>query len=177
MKSLRWFNVYMQSRLVFYGEYKCMGPGADTSKRAKFTKILDDEEVKPFITLNYIDASTWLLRPPHLAPYLAPHWMKWEKQIRMGVWRGSDGWQGSTCTTIRLVDHCPLCSKYCCKSHYFHELLVSSLPLGCPCFHICSSYVQMWTGFNLDLTIVIGSMKFNNRDTNCLIIYLKINHN
>ena len=44
-----------------------MGPGADTSKRSKFTKELDDDGATPFITLNYIDASTWLLPPPGLA--------------------------------------------------------------------------------------------------------------
>ncbi|KAJ9678669.1 hypothetical protein PVL29_020757 [Vitis rotundifolia] len=53
--------------LVFYGEYKCMGPEADASKRPKFTKELNDNGARPFITLNYIDASTWLLPPPSLA--------------------------------------------------------------------------------------------------------------
>ena len=55
-------------RLVFYGEYKCMGPGANTSKRAKFAKMLDDDGVRPFVTLNYIEASKWLLPPPRLVP-------------------------------------------------------------------------------------------------------------
>ncbi|KAJ9678662.1 hypothetical protein PVL29_020750 [Vitis rotundifolia] len=69
VSPLGWSNNIQPEResLVFYGEYKCMGPGADTSKRSKFSKELDDNGATPFITLNYIDASTWLLPPPSLA--------------------------------------------------------------------------------------------------------------
>ncbi|KAJ9678663.1 hypothetical protein PVL29_020751 [Vitis rotundifolia] len=69
VSPLGWSNNIQPEResLVFYGEYKCMGPGADTSKRSKFSKELDDNGATPFITLNYIDASTWLLPLPSLA--------------------------------------------------------------------------------------------------------------
>ncbi|KAL0291815.1 UNVERIFIED_CONTAM: Pectinesterase 2 [Sesamum radiatum] len=39
------------------------GPGADLSKRAPFAKLLSDAEVKPFISLAYIEGSKWLLPP------------------------------------------------------------------------------------------------------------------
>ncbi|CBI38548.3 putative pectinesterase 63 [Vitis vinifera] len=67
---LGWSDNFHPERdsLVFYGEYKCMGPGANTSKRAKFAKMLDDDGVRPFVTLNYIEASKWLLPPPRLVP-------------------------------------------------------------------------------------------------------------
>ncbi|RVW98163.1 Pectinesterase PPME1 [Vitis vinifera] len=70
VSPLGWSNNIHPEResLVFYGEYKCMGPGADTSKRSKFTKELDDDGATPFITLNYIDASTWLLPPRSCTP-------------------------------------------------------------------------------------------------------------
>ncbi|KAK9101127.1 hypothetical protein Scep_024557 [Stephania cephalantha] len=51
---------------VFYGEYQCTGPGASTSKRAKYTKILSNGEAKPYLDKSYINAATWLLPPPKL---------------------------------------------------------------------------------------------------------------
>ena len=59
-------NVWV-CRTVFYGEYNCIGPGADTSKRATYTKKMTYDEAKPYITLTYINASSWLLPPPNLA--------------------------------------------------------------------------------------------------------------
>ncbi|XP_044462668.1 pectinesterase PPME1-like [Mangifera indica] len=49
---------------VFYGEYQCSGPGAETTGRAKFAKILTDEEVQPFLSLNYLNGTSWVLHPP-----------------------------------------------------------------------------------------------------------------
>ncbi|KAL0401034.1 UNVERIFIED_CONTAM: Pectinesterase PPME1 [Sesamum latifolium] len=48
---------------VYFGEYHNQGPGADLSKRAPFAKQLSDAEVKPFISLAYIEGSKWLLPP------------------------------------------------------------------------------------------------------------------
>ncbi|KAL0291812.1 UNVERIFIED_CONTAM: Pectinesterase 2 [Sesamum radiatum] len=48
---------------VYFGEYRNQGPGADLSKRAPFAKLLSDAEVKPFISLSYIEGSKWLLPP------------------------------------------------------------------------------------------------------------------
>ncbi|KAJ1418778.1 Pectinesterase, catalytic [Sesbania bispinosa] len=52
---------------VYYGEYRCMGPGATSSGRVKFQKILSYEEAKPFLSMAYIHGQNWLLPPPNLA--------------------------------------------------------------------------------------------------------------
>ncbi|KAB2602792.1 pectinesterase 63 [Pyrus ussuriensis x Pyrus communis] len=50
---------------VSYGEYKCMGPGSSTYNKRNLSKELTDEQVKPFISLGYIQGSKWLLPPPN----------------------------------------------------------------------------------------------------------------
>ncbi|KAJ0047222.1 hypothetical protein Pint_05417 [Pistacia integerrima] len=49
---------------VYYGEYKYMGLGADSTSRAKFAKKLSDEEVEPFLSMTYLDGNKWVLPPP-----------------------------------------------------------------------------------------------------------------
>ncbi|KDP39969.1 hypothetical protein JCGZ_03500 [Jatropha curcas] len=51
---------------IFFGEFKNSGPGAAPDGRAKFAKQLTEAEVKPFISLIYIEGSKWLLPPPKL---------------------------------------------------------------------------------------------------------------
>ncbi|PKA61165.1 Putative pectinesterase 63 [Apostasia shenzhenica] len=51
---------------VFYGEYKCMGPGAATGERVDYVKLLTDEQVKPFVSMTFIRPNTWLLPQPKL---------------------------------------------------------------------------------------------------------------
>ncbi|CAA7026924.1 unnamed protein product [Microthlaspi erraticum] len=51
-------------KTVFYGEYKCFGPGSHLAKRVPFTKDVDQNQVRPFLTLGYIKGSSWLLPPP-----------------------------------------------------------------------------------------------------------------
>ncbi|KAM0949227.1 putative pectinesterase [Dioscorea sansibarensis] len=53
-------------RTVFYGEYKCMGPGAVTNQRVNYSRVLTDRQAKHYLDLNFIYASTWLLPPPKL---------------------------------------------------------------------------------------------------------------
>ncbi|GMJ05926.1 hypothetical protein like AT1G69940 [Hibiscus trionum] len=53
-----------RAKTVYYGEYKCTGEGAAPSAREPFTKQLTEKEAQPFITLDYIGASKWLLPPP-----------------------------------------------------------------------------------------------------------------
>lgn len=53
-------------RTVFFGEFKNEGPGSKLDKRVTFAKQLKEEEAKAFITLDYIQASSWLLPPPKL---------------------------------------------------------------------------------------------------------------
>ncbi|CAL0318145.1 unnamed protein product [Lupinus luteus] len=50
---------------LYFGEYKNKGPGADPAGRYKHTKQLTDVEAKPFITLDFIQGSKWLLPPPN----------------------------------------------------------------------------------------------------------------
>ncbi|OMO86366.1 Pectinesterase, catalytic [Corchorus olitorius] len=49
---------------VYYGEYKCKGPGASLSGRVGYAKILQPVEIIPFLSLTYIHGSNWLLPPP-----------------------------------------------------------------------------------------------------------------
>ncbi|XP_059431699.1 putative pectinesterase 63 [Corylus avellana] len=51
---------------MYYGEYKCTGPGASSSGRAKFAKILSDDEAAPFLSTSFIDGSEWIQGPPSL---------------------------------------------------------------------------------------------------------------
>ncbi|XP_044492249.1 putative pectinesterase 63 [Mangifera indica] len=55
-----------REKSVFYGEYKCSGPGATPESRAQFTRQLTRDEVLPFINLGYIQGARWLLPPPKL---------------------------------------------------------------------------------------------------------------
>ncbi|KAL0298291.1 UNVERIFIED_CONTAM: Pectinesterase 1 [Sesamum radiatum] len=48
---------------VYFGEYHNEGPGSDPTKRATFAKQLSDAEVKPFLSLAYIEGGKWLLPP------------------------------------------------------------------------------------------------------------------
>ncbi|KAK4751092.1 hypothetical protein SAY87_004574 [Trapa incisa] len=46
---------------VYYGEYKCSGPGANMTGRVTWARVLSDEEAKPFIGTHYVDGESWLL--------------------------------------------------------------------------------------------------------------------
>ncbi|GLT54866.1 hypothetical protein SLA2020_280280 [Shorea laevis] len=51
---------------VYYGEYKCSGPGSILSNRVSYAKRLSDAEAQRFLTLRFIQGSSWLLPPPRL---------------------------------------------------------------------------------------------------------------
>ncbi|XVE63821.1 hypothetical protein DITRI_Ditri07aG0051100 [Diplodiscus trichospermus] len=55
-----------RDKTVFYGEFKCTGKGSDPSGRAKFAKQLTETEAKPFISIDYIEGTKWLLPPPNV---------------------------------------------------------------------------------------------------------------
>ncbi|KAE8658016.1 putative pectinesterase 63 [Hibiscus syriacus] len=55
-----------RSKTVYYGEYRCMGPGASSTGRVGFARILSEVEARPFLSLKYINGSNWLLPPPKL---------------------------------------------------------------------------------------------------------------
>jgi pectinesterase len=52
--------VLFACRTVFYGQYKCTGPGANYAGRVQWSRELTDEEAKPFISLDFIDGFQWL---------------------------------------------------------------------------------------------------------------------
>ncbi|KAK9991058.1 hypothetical protein SO802_026043 [Lithocarpus litseifolius] len=45
---------------VFYGQYKCWGPGADFGGRVSWSRELTAEEAEPFISLGFINGQDWL---------------------------------------------------------------------------------------------------------------------
>ncbi|EOA34669.1 hypothetical protein CARUB_v10022232mg, partial [Capsella rubella] len=49
---------------VYYGEYKCYGPGADRGQRVKWSKQLSDDEATVFLSKNFIGGKDWLRPTP-----------------------------------------------------------------------------------------------------------------
>ena len=50
-------------RRVYYGEYKCSGPGANLTARVPWAHMMTDEEAEPFLATHYVDGDTWLISP------------------------------------------------------------------------------------------------------------------
>ncbi|KAF5931469.1 hypothetical protein HYC85_032342 [Camellia sinensis] len=57
-----WGDPTRHSR-VYYGEYKCSGPGANFTGRVPWARVLTDEEAQPFLGTYYISGDAWLIRP------------------------------------------------------------------------------------------------------------------
>ncbi|KAJ7542687.1 hypothetical protein O6H91_09G006700 [Diphasiastrum complanatum] len=57
-----WFNWGDPSRnkTVFYAQYKCGGPGANTDSRVAWARELTPKEAKPFLSIAFINAKNWL---------------------------------------------------------------------------------------------------------------------
>nr|CAB3474216.1 unnamed protein product [Digitaria exilis] len=57
-----WYNWGDPNRelTVFYGQYKCTGPGASYAGRVAWSHELTDDEAKPFISLSFIDGTEWV---------------------------------------------------------------------------------------------------------------------
>ncbi|CAI0425604.1 unnamed protein product, partial [Linum tenue] len=57
-----WYNWGDPTRelTVFYGQYKCRGPGASFAGRVAWSRELTDEEAKPFLSLSFVDGSEWI---------------------------------------------------------------------------------------------------------------------
>ncbi|KAK6941119.1 Pectinesterase, catalytic [Dillenia turbinata] len=45
---------------IYYGEYKCSGPGANRSGRVPWARMLTAEEATPFAGTYFVDGDTWL---------------------------------------------------------------------------------------------------------------------
>ncbi|XP_041027655.1 probable pectinesterase 15 [Juglans microcarpa x Juglans regia] len=46
---------------VFFGEYQCLGRGANYTYRASYGKQLDQSEAAPYMDISYINGDEWLL--------------------------------------------------------------------------------------------------------------------
>ncbi|KAG0451569.1 hypothetical protein HPP92_015684 [Vanilla planifolia] len=45
---------------IFYGEYRCTGPGSNQSLRAPYVLKLNDSQAAPFLNTSFIDGDQWL---------------------------------------------------------------------------------------------------------------------
>jgi len=62
-----WEIAKPESSGIYYGEFKCFGPGADVKKKKRVGWALDltEEQAKPFVGTHYILGDTWLQPPPN----------------------------------------------------------------------------------------------------------------
>ncbi|KAE8723687.1 putative DNA polymerase epsilon catalytic subunit A [Hibiscus syriacus] len=67
-----WGDASMQSTM-FYDEYKCYGPGANTSQRVEWSQKLAPKEVELFLSKSILEAKSWIKpTPKHFKkPFLA----------------------------------------------------------------------------------------------------------
>ncbi|KAF0887573.1 hypothetical protein E2562_002292 [Oryza meyeriana var. granulata] len=49
---------------IYYGEYKCSGPGALSSKRIGWSLVLSDVQAKPFTGTHFVYGDSWIQPPP-----------------------------------------------------------------------------------------------------------------
>ncbi|KAM1221614.1 hypothetical protein ACFX13_009461 [Malus domestica] len=49
---------------VLFGEYDCMGSGANYTYRVSYGRQLNESEAAPFLDISYIDGNDWLLHSP-----------------------------------------------------------------------------------------------------------------
>ncbi|XP_027333082.1 putative pectinesterase 63 isoform X2 [Abrus precatorius] len=66
INSRGWFRRHPKAKTIFYGEYKCMGPGAASSGRVKFYRKLSYRQAKPFMSMAFIHGGKWVVPPPKL---------------------------------------------------------------------------------------------------------------
>ncbi|KAL2326000.1 hypothetical protein Fmac_025058 [Flemingia macrophylla] len=56
--------IFGSGKTVKFGEYQNKGPGADPKGRSPLAHQLTPEEAKPYLTLDLIEGSKWILPPP-----------------------------------------------------------------------------------------------------------------
>ncbi|XP_002451275.2 putative pectinesterase 63 [Sorghum bicolor] len=62
-----WEIAKPESSGIYYGEFKCFGPGADAKRKKKrvgWALDLTEQQAKPFVGTHYILGDTWLQPPP-----------------------------------------------------------------------------------------------------------------
>jgi len=60
-----WNVAKPESSGIYYGEFKCSGPGADAKKKKRVGWSLDltEEQAKPFVGTHYIFGDSWIQQP------------------------------------------------------------------------------------------------------------------
>nr|ACF22736.1 pectinesterase family protein [Brachypodium distachyon] len=53
-----------ESSGIYYGEFKCSGPGSDARKRIGWALDLTESQAKPFIGTHYVFGDSWIRPPP-----------------------------------------------------------------------------------------------------------------
>lgn len=51
---------------VFYAQYKCYGPGANTTRRAPWSLNLTPAQAEPFLSKRFIGGNMWMRKLPYL---------------------------------------------------------------------------------------------------------------
>lgn len=54
------FGFPQRDHEVFFGQYKCWGPGANTTQRVPWAFDLTPVQAKPFLSVNFINGKSWL---------------------------------------------------------------------------------------------------------------------
>lgn len=54
------WNDATRDSTVFYGLYKCSGPGANDTGRVSWSRELSDTDAAPFVSTSFIDGSSWI---------------------------------------------------------------------------------------------------------------------
>ncbi|XP_073012503.1 putative pectinesterase 14 [Typha latifolia] len=57
------WNDPTRDQSVFFGEFECMGPGANSTQRVLYAKQMDQCQAASFMDISYIDGKEWLLPP------------------------------------------------------------------------------------------------------------------
>ncbi|CAL4982623.1 unnamed protein product [Urochloa decumbens] len=69
-----WNVAKPESSGIYYGEFKCSGPGADAKKKQRIGWALDltEDQAKPFLGVHYIFGDSWIQPPPPVAGKATP---------------------------------------------------------------------------------------------------------
>lgn len=55
-----WDHDRSKDGTVFFGQYKCYGPGADEAGRVTWSHELSDDQAQPYLATTFIDGQDWL---------------------------------------------------------------------------------------------------------------------
>ncbi|CAL9203401.1 unnamed protein product, partial [Musa hybrid cultivar] len=58
-------HIYNSNSNLYFGEYECMGPGANYTLRTSYAKQLDQCQAASFMDISYVEGKDWVLPPNH----------------------------------------------------------------------------------------------------------------